>query len=136
MQNSEILLDCTQVWIGSLRVKSATKLKIKSDQQAGFYFTLNSGWYLNFRIFCIVQNLCDCVKTLSGGRAHNFSIFLSSLQKCQVCRDDSLSVIFLEFTPSFAEGLRLKLGMTPTSNPTINPNSKGLSWFLTCTVRP
>lgn len=39
VHNSEVLLDSSQVWIGSLRVKSATKLKIKAEQQAGFYFS-------------------------------------------------------------------------------------------------
>ena len=60
-----------------------------------------------------------------SGRAHSFNILPSSLQKCQICHDESLNAIFLEFNPNFAESVRSKLGMSTTSNPTINPNSKG-----------
>ena len=40
VQNAEVQLDCHQVWIGSLRVKVVTKVRIKADNNAGFHFNI------------------------------------------------------------------------------------------------
>lgn len=86
VQNTEVQLECEQVWIGSFRAKAVGHLRVKADSNPGLFVSIdaNTGW-LNFVLVsygCLV--ICKSWKSFFFFKFVNYKMKLHEKKKIKI----------------------------------------------------